>query len=367
MKHHRPPAWPALFALVLLPLACGPVEEPSGLPPGDPPAVTRDTFEWAPVVIDGLTPSWGGVFAPDGDGDGGLRVGGVTGSEGPVTGEIVRLTSATDDVATSVLPVQAPASYCGCTFYDPGRDELLSFGGRDGFFQERDDASRIAVEQGTAQELESDVLPAPVGCTAVFFPELDVGYLFGGAGAAGFSDDTFRYDPATRTLTPLEIDGPPARYDAALKPTGDHTAVLVGGMGRGSLGVRFFADVWTFDAASETWSEVTTSGGPAGRREPWLAVAPDDDTLVMGFGTDTADGSTALGDLWSLRLSTGEWEELDVAPPAGGEAPTARGFVPWLPGPTGSAGLVAGGYNGVELVPDAFVLLPPDELAGVWR
>jgi hypothetical protein len=57
------------------------------------------------------------------------------------------------------------------------------------------------------------------------------------------------------------------------------------------------------------------------------------------------------------------WTELEPA----GDAPPARGFAPMLPGPRGSVGLLASGYDGSDLVDGAWVLDPPDALAGTWR
>jgi hypothetical protein len=100
---------------------------------------------------------------------------------------------------------------------------------------------------------------------------------------------------------------------------------------------------------------------------PWSALGPDGDTLLFGFGSDASDGSSALDDLWRLSLARGEWEELTIGAVGDEGSPSARGFAPFLPGPAGSAGVLAGGYDGTELLWDGFVLLPPDDLAGRWR
>ena len=119
------------------------------------------------------------------------------------------------------------------------------------------------------------------------------GAIFGGlASSAGFTDQTWRYDPVDRTFTELNTDGPFHRYDAGVHVLDNGDALLVGGMGNSG----FASDVWRFDAAAEVWSEiaVTSSVVPAGRRFPWTAVAPDESILLYGYGSDSPMGDSVL-------------------------------------------------------------------------
>lgn len=140
---------------------------------------------------------------------------------------------------------------------------------------------------------------------------------------------------------------------------------MVGGMGLGDNGPIFFSDVWRFDADVEAWRELSaTTDAPAGRRYPWAALHNEADTLVYGYGSDSARGESMLGDLWRFTLSTGEWQPIVVD----GEAPSARGFSYRLPGPPGTAGSFVGGLDGEQsLLFEAWVLHVPDDLDGEWR
>jgi hypothetical protein len=77
-------------------------------------------------------------------------------------------------------------------------------------------------------------------------------------------------------------------------------------------------DLWAFDPAARTWTELTPATGPAARSNPALAVDPARRRAVLVGGL-TADGYTA--DAWSLSLAEGAaWEPLATA----GEAPAPR-------------------------------------------
>jgi hypothetical protein len=189
--------------------------------------------------------------------------------------------------------------------------------------------------------------------------------LFGGRRAGIAMDDLWSFDVATSTWTEVAStrDRPAARfahtatYDASRKR-------LIVATGQGD-GERFFNDVWAFDGASGVWRELgaqTTTrpeirygaGGAhdlAGNRifvshgftshgrfddtwtfdlasETWTQVATDGDVPIkrcltrclwlpaakrlLLFGGQT-DATPYLGDFWSLDAAAGTWTELTPA------------------------------------------------------
>lgn len=323
---------------------------------------------WAvePVTVDGLAAVWGGMVAQESP-QVAYLAGGVAGTSGPVTGNLVRVEQGAAGVTTTLVSSSLTKRYCGCALVDAKRKELVVIGGRGASFNETKTAELVNLETGAVTALDAGAaVDHPVGCHAVFLADRDEGFVFGGAGqAAGFSSSLFRYDPTSHTLTPVDVPAaPPARYDAAFRYPVDGGAVwLVGGMGI-SGGVKFYSDVWKLDPTTTTWSEVAVSGAaPPGRRLPWVAFAGDLGALVMGFGSDSAMGATMLGDLSRLDLATGMWSEVQRT---GDLDPGKRGFAQWLPGPEGSAGLLSGGLEDLGLSEQAFVLQPPVK-DGDWR
>ena len=77
-----------------------------------------------------------------------------------------------------------------------------------------------------------------------------------------------------------------------------------------------FADVWAFDLATDTWTEVTTTGtGPSPRSSAVAFYDAPRDRLVV-FGGNVSTGGltlTGVGDAFALNLATGEWQEIDTS------------------------------------------------------
>jgi hypothetical protein len=190
-------------------------------------------------------------------------------------------------------------------------------------------------------------------------------WLFGGRDGATVFDDLWRFDAANRQWEQVTVTGerPPGRFG--------HTGTWVDGVGlvvwSGQAGSTFFADLWAYDPAANSWSELTASGDvPPARYGSCAALAPDGrlwishgftadggrfaDTRAYSFATAawtdlSADGpiirclhdclftpdgdfilyagqttgQPAIGDLWS-RPAEGAW----MAAPGGGQEPVAR-------------------------------------------
>ena len=328
----------------------------------------RTTFGWR-AVDSAITPVWGG-FVADVPGERTLLVGGVAGPSAPVLPAAEEVGVRGDGLVPARTIDLDVARYCGCAFIDTARNELIVIGGRDGRFADIDSAAVIDLDDGTVTPLGA-VLPSqhPVGCQAFYVPATDKGYVFSGLSSTqgNFGDTLARWDGETRTFTAVDVTLPPARYDASIHTLQDGRVLMLGGMGLSNLGALFHRDVWTFDGATETWTaQALSTDAPPGRRYAWSAVAPNDDTVLFGYGSDSPQGATMLGDLWRLSLSTGSWQPLDGE--LDGVAVPARGFASRLPGLPGTAGLLTGGMNADgDLVTDAFVLDVPADLDGEWR
>jgi len=294
--------------------------------------------------------------------------GGMQSSLGPAVGNLLRVEQTPTGVSVTTVSTGLTPRYCGCAMVDVGRNEVLAIGGRDDAYVEQANIEVVDLATGAVTRLDAgEADDFPVGCHAVFLQDRDEGYIFGGGSqAAGFNNRTWRYRPSDRSFTALADVGPEARYDGVLRyPVPGGPVWLIGGMGRGLNGARFYADVWQLDPVEGTWSPLPITGSvPPGRRTPWVAFSPDVTSVVMGFGSDSARGETHLSDLWRLDLATLAWSpapimETDTPPPP-------RGFAQWIPGGAGSVGVLAGGLGPDGVVEDAMVLHPAVPQNG-WR
>lgn len=348
-----------LGSMCLLALGAACLEAP---PPDDGTAPPEENlaFRFEPVTVNGITPRWGATVTA------GHLLGGVD-DDLRVSDEILAVATGDDGLAGASVGALDVARFCACALFDEGRGELVMIGGRNRQMLDEGTAVLVEVDSDTAVTLgDSGPTDHPIGCHAYFSPAVDRGYVFGGANSSGFSADTWRWDPQARTFTRLDIDGPPGRYDAGLVPLQDGGALLASGMGMSTFAMTFHHDVWRFDAATEQWTEVApgADNAPPGRRYPWLALSPDEGTLVLGFGSDSPRGESVLDDLWQLDVAAATWREVELE----GERPSARGFTYRLPGPAGSAGVLAFGSDAeLNVQDDAFALVVPDALAGEWR
>jgi len=138
----------------------------------------------------------------------------------------------------------------------------------------------------------------------VYDRKQDVFVLFGGKCLdkrcpSGMSlGDTWQYDLSTNTWTALNPTVSPPRRDQhmmAYDPVNEVT-VLFGGRNEQRV---LYNDLWNFDHANNTWTEVPAAIRPAERRLSSL-VFDEDRNLFVLYGGAGKKGS--LGDLWVLTL-----------------------------------------------------------------
>jgi N-acetylneuraminic acid mutarotase len=144
---------------------------------------------------------------------------------------------------------------------------------------------------------------------------------------SAFRDDTWLFTAGTgwEEITSAG-PSPRGRYGIALDATG-HRALLWGGRFRQADQTgdyRLLKDLWAFDFATKTWSEIDTgSGGPKGRYYPTVAWDDETDTLYV-FGGAANEDPLAIDprmDLWSWTAAGG-WTEIDIT----GDEPSSRVF-----------------------------------------
>ncbi len=249
--------------------------------------------------------------------------------------------------------------YCGCAAYDRGRDRVVVVGGRN---LEMLAAETWVLDLGTATwtRLDVETPPGVLACAMAYASERDALYLFGGLGGMDGEEvvdgGTYRYDADVPSWTKLPATGPSPRFSAILTDVAPGEPLLLFGGTPRTFGTEYLADVWRFDPASETWSETVVAGAsPRGRREGWLRVEPDGRGFLVGMGTAGVGPYDVLSDLWRFDFATRTFTE--VTPP---NSPAPRGFSLYIPAAAGQAGLLLGGFDNLQLVPGLHRLLPPE-------
>ena len=108
--------------------------------------------------------------------------------------------------------------------------------------------------------------------------------------------------------------GPSARVRHAVTIDTTRNRMILFGGRTGPVGnYTFLNDVWAFDLATDTWSQIQTTGPmPTPRDDTVLEYDPGQDRVIM-FAGDIDERGTLGGpqdDLWSLSMATGEWSRL---------------------------------------------------------
>ena len=111
----------------------------------------------------------------------------------------------------------------------------------------------------------------------------------------------------------LDVSGPAAREDHTWTVSGDGRSALLFG---GRDGATVFGDLWSYDFASDAWTEVSPGNGP-GARFGHEAVWVDGVGLVIFAGQS---GATFFNDLWAYDPAAATWTELDGS----GDVPVSR-------------------------------------------
>jgi hypothetical protein len=139
--------------------------------------------------------------------------------------------------------------------------------------------------------------------TLTLEPGARAGWLFGGRAQSSSFDDLWRYDLATDTWSEVQPEG--------AKPAGrfGHTGTWVDGVGlvvwSGQRGSEFFNDLWAYDPATNRWQTLPDPGSrPAARYGSCAALGPDG-RLWISHGFTADDGR--YDDTWAYDFAAGAW------------------------------------------------------------
>jgi hypothetical protein len=131
----------------------------------------------------------------------------------------------------------------------------------------------------------------------------------GTSGAYTVLDDLWAYELATDTWTALPAGATP-RSNHIAAVVGDRLVIHGGNESTDGLAFIPLGDTWVFDLASESWSQLMTTGDPSARLFH-AAVGHGHTIYMFGGGDENAFLGPFFNDLWALDVQSGAWTMLD--------------------------------------------------------
>lgn len=282
--------------------------------------------------------------------------GGATGvgASEQATDEIIRYDPETGsaEVVGSLPTARAHAS----AVWDPDREVAYVFGGQSDRLSVDQDNGRQRNEvvnevvkfdpaTNTVESMDASHPDVSYGSSAVWDPDADRAYIFGGVGTATI----LAYDPVEDTLedTGASLGDDSAFTSAAFDPNAGR-AYVVGGTGTSTASGHFGDDVATFDPAENT---VTRHQDvlPGERRQTAAVFEPATGQVHIFGGTDEVYVHGALANIQDPvlidRILAFDPTTLDVEPIGALPDPVADGAAVWT---DDGAYLVGGFSNGAQ-------------------
>lgn len=141
---------------------------------------------------------------------------------------------------------------------------------------------------------------------------LDLIMMFGGStGDIGSPwNDVWLFDVSRNEWTNRHpFPAPPERaYQSMVYDSKDGIFILFGGRSRDNSCLN---DTWSYDARTDTWTDLSPPDGPSGRYRHSMAYDRINDVVVLFGGND---GKQCLGDTWLYNYSSNSWIEKNPTP-----------------------------------------------------
>jgi|GEM_PF-1888086 len=216
---------------------------------------------------------------------------------------------------TSITTGSGPSNRTGASIsYNPVTQKFLVYGGGT-YSGETSDTWTFQFtgsNTGTWTQIPGTAPPPRFGAPMIFDSKNNLFVLFGGEKYVYSLGDTWTFNPSTRAWSNKNPSpAPPQRARAAMAyDEKSGKALLFGGLNKG-LG-SLLSDTWLYDAATNTWQQVSTTTAPSARQ--WPSLACDGNGVFYLFGGWRVDAGGGLGqyldDTWKFDMATMQWTQL---------------------------------------------------------
>jgi len=225
----------------------------------------------------------------------------------------------------SASPSPPPRSDAGFV-YDEAHGVAVIFGGYGLNDIHYDDTWVFDPEDNTWTQMSPPTSPPTMyGCMMVYDRANQASLLHGGhwssrtqSGIHGYISSIWVYDLDEDSWTEMQTaSNPLGRYWHTMVYDSSRGESLIYGGSDGSDDPK--SDAWTYDYATNTWTQVTQDGGPGPRKNTWITYDEANNAYVLFGGIGAGTQLSGLkGDTWVLRLEgyQGSWAPVGVEPAA---------------------------------------------------
>ena len=206
--------------------------------------------------------------------------------------------------------------------YDSKADRVVLFGGTSGA-TDLNDTWTYDFDANTWKNWNPSTKPSARNRHAMAYDiQSDRVILFGGSTGAATLADTWSFDLGRNTWTNLNPGTRPSpRYRSAMAyDAQSDRVVLFGGTADGKT---VFADTWTYDLETNTWTNMNPAIRPPARYRHAMAYDAKSDRVILFGGNDN---TTDLGDTWAYDVNTNTWTNLNPPTSPGGRSYPAMAY-----------------------------------------
>ncbi len=213
---------------------------------------------------------------------------------------------------TNLLPPSVPSPRSGAAMaYDGAGGRTVLFGGQFIWGAANDTWTFESESNRWSPATPSSIVPsAREGHALVCDAQNKLMVLFGGRDRSGDLGDTWTYDPATNAWTEMRPPSAPSprREHAMVYDSANGEVLLFGGVKiqYSPYLIEYYGDTWTYNVSANRWLQRMAQPAPSARSQHSLAYDPSRGTAVL-FGGYGQGGE--LGDTWIYNSSRGQWSD----------------------------------------------------------
>ncbi|MFX0066418.1 MAG: Kelch repeat-containing protein [Candidatus Hermodarchaeota archaeon] len=220
-----------------------------------------------------------------------------------------RMTMKTESSAATVET--SPSSRGGHVMvYDSGNQKIILFGGfRNPWgYNVSDETWEYDYASNRWTNLDPTTKPSPRAHQCIVYDSVNQKtVLFGGYGPGGDLSDTWTYDYASNKWTQVfPVSSPSIRKShSMIYDSVNQKIILFGGYGAAD---RLLNDTWAYDYTSNTWTELNPPTSPIARYGHTMVYDSSNQKVIL-FGGNTRNAGYQ-NDTWAYDYTTNTWSEL---------------------------------------------------------